>query len=112
MPRYSYLPMVCISNYQYNLGVKGQDQIKTKSEIRLITNSSFISTTEGVHILLNGCLLGVDYNIGVLSPLCHRCQKTRSNILSINLWLVTRTPPSFFYQWCSNLAQLLLMTRK
>ena len=26
-----------ISNYQYNLGVKGQGQIKTKSVIRLIT---------------------------------------------------------------------------
>ena len=28
MPRCSYL--VCISNYQFNLGVKGQGQIKTK----------------------------------------------------------------------------------
>ena len=37
MPRYSYLPMVCITNYPYNLGVKGQGQIKTKSEIQLIT---------------------------------------------------------------------------
>ena len=37
MYRCSYLPMVGISNYQYNLGVKGQDQIKTKSVIRLIT---------------------------------------------------------------------------
>ena len=27
MPRGSYLPMMCISKYQYNLGVKGQGQI-------------------------------------------------------------------------------------
>ena len=51
-------------------------------------------------------------NIGVLSPLCHWCQKTRSNILTISLLLVTRTPPSFFDQWCSCLAQLLLMVCK
>ena len=37
MPRCSYLPMVCISTYQYDLGVKGQGQIKTKAVIRLIT---------------------------------------------------------------------------
>ena len=94
---------MCISNYQnFNLGVKGQGQIKTKSEIPLITLTPFISTTEGVYILLNDCLWGVDYNIGVLSPLYHWCQKTRSNILTTSLWLVTRTPPSFFDQWCSN----------
>ena len=75
-------------------------------------NSSFISKTEGVHILLNDCLRGVDYNIGVLSLLCHWCQKARSNILAISLWLATRTPPSFFDQWCSNLAQLMLMVCK
>ena len=33
-------------------------------------------------------------------------------ILTISLWLVTRTPPSFFDQWCSNLAQFLLMVCK
>ena len=59
-------------------------------------NSSFISTTEGVHIWHNDCLWCVDYNVGFLSPVCHWCQKTRSNILTISLWLVTRTPPSFF----------------
>ena len=75
-------------------------------------NFSFISKTDGVHILLNDCLWGVDYNIGVLLPLCHRCQKTKSNILTISLWLVTRAPRSFFDQWCSNLAQLLLMVCK
>ena len=72
-------------------------------------NSSFISTTEGVHIWHNDCLWGVDYNIGFRSPLYHRCQKTRSNILTISLWLVTRTPLSLFDQGCSYLAQLLLM---
>ena len=41
-------------------------------------NSSFISTTEGVHIWHNDCLWGVEYNIGFFSPLCHVCQKTRS----------------------------------
>ena len=75
-------------------------------------NSSFISTTEGVHIWHNDCLWGVDYNIGVLSPLCCWGQKTRSNILTISLLLVTRTPPSFFDQWCSYLAQILLMVCK
>ena len=59
------------------------------------------------------CLsMGVDYNIGSLSLLCHWCQKTRSNILTISLWLVTRTPPSFLDQGCSYLAQLLLMVCK
>ena len=75
-------------------------------------NSSFISTTEGVHIWHNDCLWGVDYNIGVLSPLCHWCQKTRSNILAISLLLVIRTPRSFFDQWCSYSAQLFLMVCK
>ena len=37
MARCSYLPMVWISNYQYNFGVKGQGEIKTKSVIQLIT---------------------------------------------------------------------------
>ena len=73
------------------------------------TNSSFISTTVGVYIWHNDCLLVVDYNIGVLSLLCHWCQKTRPNILTISLWLVTQTTTSFFDQWCSYLAQLLLM---
>ena len=75
-------------------------------------NSSFISTTEGVQIWQNDCLWGVDYNVGFLSPLCYWCQKTRSNILTISLWLVTRTPPLFFDQGCSYLAQLLLMMCK
>ena len=68
--------------------------------------------TEGVHIWHNDCLYGVDYNIGFLSPLCHWCQKTRSNILTISLWLVTRAPPSFFDHRCSYLAQLLLIVCK
>ena len=72
-------------------------------------NSSFISTIEGVHIWHNGCLWGVDYNVGFLSPLCHWCQKSRPNTLTISLWLVMRTPPSFYDQGCSYLAQLLLM---
>ena len=55
---------------------------------------------------------GVDYNIGFLSPLCHWCQKTRSNILTISLCLFTQTPLSFFDQWWSCLAQLLLMVCK
>ena len=59
-------------------------------------SSSFISSTQSVHIWHNDCLWGVDYNVGFLSPLCHWCQKTRSNILTIILWLVTRTSPSFF----------------
>ena len=72
MPRCLYLPMVCISNYQYNLGVKGQGQIKTKiCHMTRNMNSSFISATEGVHIWNNYCVWGVDYNIGFLSPLCH-----------------------------------------
>ena len=50
MPRCSYL--VCISNYQFNLGVKGQGQINTKSVIRLIT----LTPLEGVHIWHNDCL--------------------------------------------------------
>ena len=61
-------------------------------------NSSFISTTEGVHIWHNDRLLCVDYNISFLSPLCHWCQTTRSNILTISLWLAMRTRPSFFDQ--------------
>ena len=52
-------------------------------------NSSFISTTEGVHIWLNDCLWGVDYNIGVLSPLYHLVSKDKIKILTISLWLVT-----------------------
>ena len=40
-------------------------------------NSSFISTTEGVHIWLNVCLWGAVYNIGVLSPLCHLVLKDK-----------------------------------
>ena len=75
-------------------------------------NSAFISMTEGVHIWRNDGLWGVDYNIGFLSPLCHFCQKTRSNILTISLWLVTRTPPSFFDQGCSYLAQSLLSPKQ
>ena len=71
---------------------------------------TFITWTplDGFHIWHNDCLWGVDYNIGFLSPLCHWCQKTRSHILTISLWLVMRTPPSFFDQWYSYLAQLLL----
>ena len=75
-------------------------------------NSSFISTTESVHIWHNNCLWGVDYTIGVLSPLCLWCQATWSNILTIKIWLVKRTAPSFVDQWCSYLAQLLLMVCK
>ena len=75
-------------------------------------NSSIISTTKGVHIWHNDCLWGVDFNIGFLSPLCHWCQKTRPNILTISLLLVTRTPPLFFDQRFSYLAQLLLMVCK
>ena len=74
-------------------------------------NSSFISTTEGVHIWHNDCLWGVEYNIGFLSPLCHWCQK-QGHIITISLWLVTPTPPSLFDQGCSYLAQLLLMVCK
>ena len=103
MPQCSYL--VCISNYQFNLGVKGQGQVKTNSVIRLI----IWIPLEGVHIWHKDCLWGVDYNIGFLSPLCHWCQKTRSLILTISLWLVMRTPPSFIDQWCSYLSQLLLL---
>ena len=88
-------------------------KVKVKLDKICITthnmNSSFISTTEGVHIWHNDCLWGVDFNIGVLSPLCHWCQKTRLNILTISLWIVTRTPTSFFDKWCSYLAKLLLM---
>ena len=135
MHRCSFLPMVCISTYQYNLGVKGQGQNKTKScntthnmnssfistthnmNSSFIStthnmNSSFISTTLSVHIWHNNCLWGVDNNVGFYSPLCHWCQKTRSNKLTISLWLVTRTPTSFFDQGCSYLAQLLLMVCK
>ena len=75
-------------------------------------NSHFISRTEGVHIWHSDCLWGVDYNVGFLSPLCRWCQKTRSNIPTISLWLVTRTPPSLFDQGCSYLAQILLMMCK
>ena len=76
-------------------------------------NSSFISTCVGVHIWHNDCLWGVDYNVGFLSPLCHWCQKTRPNILTISLWLVMQTPPSFFdLQGCSYLSQLLLRVFK
>ena len=108
MPRCSYLPMACFSNYQYNLGVKGQVKLRHN----LLCDSSFISTTESVHIWHNDFLLGVDYNIGVLSPLCHLCQKTRSNIFTISQVLVTRTSPSFvingvhtkhnYCLWCVN----------
>ena len=75
-------------------------------------NSSIISTTGRVHIWHNDCLWGVDYNIGFLSPLCHWCRKTRSIIQIIRLMLVMRTPPLFFDQGCSYLAQLLLMACK
>ena len=37
---------------------------------------------------------------------------TKSNIHTISLWLVTRTPPSFFDTGCSYLAQVLLMVCK
>ena len=98
--------MVGISNFKLELKVKVKFCNTTHN-----MNFSFVSTIEGVHIWHNDCL-GVDYNIGFLSPLCHWCQKTRSTILTINLWLVTRTPPSFFDQGCSYLAQLLLMVCK
>ena len=78
--------MMGISKYQYNLGVKGQGKIMPKSVISTHNmNSSFISTIEGVQIWHNDCLWGVDYNIDVLSMLCHWCQKTKSNILTISL---------------------------
>ena len=112
MPRCSYMPTVGISNYRYSLGVKGQGQIRQNLYTTHNTNSSFTSTTKGVHIWHNGCLWGVNYNVGFLPPLCHWCQKTRSNILTISLWLVTRTPPSFFDQGCSYLAQLSLIACK
>ena len=78
-------------NLSIYFGVKGQGQIKTTHNM----NFSFISTTKGVHIWHNDCLWCVDYNVGFLSPLGHWCQKTRSNILTISILLVTRTPPSF-----------------
>ena len=68
-------------------------KVKVKLDKICITthnmNSSFITTTEGDHILHNDCLWGVDFNLGVLSPLCHWCQNTRLNILTISLWIVT-----------------------
>ena len=70
---------------------------------------NFISTRE----IAQRLPMGLDYNIGVLSPFYYWCQKTRSNIPTISLWLVTRTPPSFFFdQGYSYLAQLLLMVCK
>ena len=88
MPRCLYLPMVYISNLELKVKVKLRQNINTTHNM----NFSFISTTKGVHIWHNNCLWGVDYKIGYLSPLCHWCQKTRLNILTISLWLVTRTP--------------------
>ena len=61
------------------------------------TNSSFNSTTKGVHIWHNDCLWGVDYNIGFLSPLCHWCQRTRSNIIThmfTNIYLKPNVLPN------------------
>ena len=83
--------MVCISNLELKVKVKLNKICNTTHDM----NSSFISTTKGVHIWHNDCLFGVDYNIGSLSPPCIWCQKTMSNILTISLWLVTRSPPSF-----------------
>ena len=74
-------------------------------------NSSFTSTTEGVHKWHNDCLWGVEYSIGFLLSLCHWCQKTRSHNYN-HLWRVTPAPPSLFDQGCSYLAQLLLMVCK
>ena len=112
MPRCSYLPMVYIQLINIILELKVEVKLRKKLNTTHNMNSSFISTTQSVHIWHNDCLWGVDYNVCFLSPLCHWCQKTRSNILTIRLWLVTRAPPSLFDQLCSYLAQLLLMVCK
>ena len=112
MPRCSYLPMVYIQLINIILELKVEVKKRKKLNTTHNMNSSFISTTQSVHIWHNDCLWGVDYNVCFLSPLCHWCQKTRSNILTIRLWLVTRAPPSLFDQLCSYLAQLLLMVCK
>ena len=107
MPRCSYLPTVCISNYQYNLGVKSQGQIKTKSVIRLI----FISTTEGVHIWYNDCHVCRLQHMFLITAL-PLVSKDKSKY-TYNQFMAYYANFSFiFYQWFSYLAQLLLMVCK
>ena len=105
--------MVGVSNYQYNLGVKGQGQIQTKSVIRLITWIPLSYLRPRVFIYGTMVVYGeVDYNISFLLPLYPWCQKTRSNTVTIIWLLVMRIPSSCFDQGCSYLAQLLLMVCK
>ena len=74
-------------------------------------NSSFISTTEGVHIWHKDCLWGVDYNIGVLSPLLALVSKDKVKY-TYNQFMACYAIFFIFDQWCSYLAQLLLMVCK
>ena len=67
---------------------------------------------EGVHIWLNDCLWDVDYNIGVLSPFCTFVSKDKIKYTN-NQFMACYANSSFIFdQWCSNLAQLLLMVSK
>ena len=75
-------------------------------------NSSFISTTDSVHIWLNDCLWGVDYNRGVLSPLCNLVSKDKIKYTNYQFMACYANSSFIFDQWCSNLAQLLHMVCK
>ena len=74
-------------------------------------NSSFISTPEGVHIWHNDCLWCVDYNVGVTAMPLESKEKVK---YTYNQFMTCYANSSiiFFYQWCSYLAQLLLMVCK
>ena len=102
MPRCSYLPILCITNYQYNFGVEGQGQIKTKSVIRLITRTPISCLRARVFIY--GTM--IEYGAWFLITALLLVSKDEVKYL-YNQFMACC--PSLFDQGCSYFAQLLLM---
>ena len=86
--------------------------VKLNKTCNTTQNSSFISTTKGVHKWHNDCLFGVDYNIGSLSQPCFLVSKNKVKDTN-NQFMACYAISSFIFdQGCSYLAQLFLMVCK